>query len=124
MKHFRHILLLALLVTTCSGLTGCDATSNPAAMITGIDIVVQPGANEFIEIQDGAGRAYARVESFPAAVDVPLYSAGRDYFIVLIGRNEDGTFRAIGASNGFKTDDLTGVSYTTSGGIEAVLTLQ
>ena len=116
MKYLPHTFVLALL------LTGCDAVGSPAATITGIDVDLA-APDHFIEIQDVAGRTYARVESFPASVDIQLYSEGRTYFIVEMRRTDDG-FRAVAASDGFMARDLTGSSYTTSGNVEAVLSLE
>ena len=116
MTYFRHTLVLALL------LAGCDVIGDPAATITGIDVTVA-APDHFIEIQDVAGRTYARVESFPASVDIQLYSEGRAYFIVEMRRTDDG-FRAVAASDGFMARNLTGSSYTTSGNVEAVLSLE
>ncbi len=116
MKYTHHILYLAFL------LAGCDAVGSPIATITGVDVAVAD-VDEFVEIQDVSGRSYARIEDFPADVDVQLFSEGRDYFIVLLSiSNGDTAF--VAASESFKAGDLTGSSFTTSGDVEAILTLE
>ncbi len=116
MTYFRYAFVMALL------LAGCDAIGDPVATITGIDVTVA-APDHFIEIQDVAGRSYARVESFPASVDIRLYSEERTYFIVEIRRTDDG-FQAVAASDSFIARDLTDDTFTTSGGVEAVLSLE
>jgi len=116
MTYFPHTLVLALL------LAGCDAVGDPAATIIGIDVDV-PVPEDFVEIQDVSGRSYARVESFPASVDIQLWSEGRAYFIIVLRRTDDG-LRAVAASDGFDARDLTGDTYTTTGNVEAVLSLE
>ena len=116
MTYFRHVFLLALLVS------GCDSAENPVATITGIDVEVS-ASDEFIEINDVAGRPYIRVESFPASVDLQLWSEGRDYFVVLYRRTADG-IQLLGTSDSFKATDLVGATYTTNGDVRAVLTLE
>jgi len=116
MNYLPHALVLALL------LTGCDAAGSPAATITGINVAVA-APDHFVEIQDVAGRTYGHVESFPASVDIQLWSEGRAYFIVEIHRTDNG-LRVVAASDAFMTRDLTGDTFTTSGGVEAVLSLE
>ena len=103
-------------------LAGCDAIGDPVATITGIDVTVA-APDHFIEIQDVAGRSYARVKSFPASVDIRLYSEERTFFIVEIRQTDDG-FQAVAASDAFIARDLTDDTFTTSGGVEAVLSLE
>ncbi|MCH7639819.1 MAG: hypothetical protein IH855_10200 [Bacteroidetes bacterium] len=116
MKYLHHAFVLALLFS------GCDSVGDPVATITGIDVAVA-APDHFVEIQDVAGRTYARVENFPASVHIQLYTEGRAYFIVEM-RRTDGGLQAVAASNGFMARDLTGDTYTTSGDVEAVLSLQ
>ncbi len=115
MKYLPHAFVLALL------LSGCDAVGDPVATITGIDVAVA-APDHFVEIQDVAGRTYARVENFPASVHIQLYSEERAYFVVVIRRTDDG-FRVVAASDSFMARDLTGETFTTGGNVEAVLSL-
>ncbi len=116
MKYLPHAFILALLVS------GCDSDGSPAATITGIDVAVA-APDHFVEIQDVAGRTYAHVESFPASVDIQLYSEDRAYFIVEI-RPADNGLLTVAASDAFMARELTGDTFTTSGGVEAVLSLE
>lgn len=116
MKCLPLLFVFALLIS------GCDTVGAPAATITGIDVDLA-APDHFVEIQDVAGRTYAHIESFPATVDIQLYSEERAYFIVVIRPTDDG-LRAVAASDAFMARDLTGSSYTTSGNVEAVLSLE
>ena len=116
MKYVPHAFVLALL------LSGCDGVGEPAATIIGIDVSVA-SPDHFIEIQDFDGRSYARVESFPASVDIQLWSEGRDYFIIVLRPTDDG-LQFVRASDGFKARDLSGTTFTTNGNVEAVLSLE
>ncbi|MDX1439554.1 MAG: hypothetical protein R3284_06590 [Rubricoccaceae bacterium] len=99
---------------------GCDAIGEPAATITSIDLDIE---GHVVEIQDIAGRAYLRVESFPADVDVELWSENRTYVIVVMQQiGED--FEFVARSDGFNSEDLIGSEYVTEGDVNAVLTLQ
>ncbi len=117
MKYFLVFLPFAFAIS------GCDAIGTPVATITGVDVAIN-GADEFVEIQDVSGRAYARIESFPASVDIPLYSEARDYFVVVIRPASGGGFEFVAASETFKAVELTGSSFITGGNVEAVLTLE
>ena len=116
MKYFPLAFILVLL------LSGCDAVGDPAATIIGIDVDLTV-PEDFVEIQDVAGRSYARVESFPASVDIQLWSEGRAYFIVVMRRTDDG-LQVVASSDAFMARDLTGDTFTTSGNVEAVLSLE